>query len=70
MLCMVCGVSMVELDSRSCSPLVDVDMFKARIYGKGGGREIVEFSLYGLVIYQILTASCWSVCSGTTWWAV
>ena len=47
MLCMVCGVSVVEWDSRLCSPLVNVGMFKARIDGKGGGREIVEFGLYG-----------------------
>ena len=30
-----------------CSPLVDVGLFEARIDGKGGGREIVEFGLCG-----------------------
>ncbi len=47
MLCMGCGVSVVEWDGRLCSPLVDVGMFKARIDGKGGGGEVVEFGLYG-----------------------
>ena len=47
MLCMVCGVSVVAWDSRLCSPLVEVGMFEARIDGKGKGREIVEFGLYG-----------------------
>ena len=47
MLCMVCGASVVEWDSRLCSPLFDVGLFEASIDGKGGGREIVEFSLYG-----------------------
>ncbi len=46
MLCMVCGVSVVACDSGLCSPMVEVGMFKARIYGKGGGRDIVEFGLY------------------------
>ncbi len=47
MLCTVCGVSVVAWDSGLCSPIVDVGMFQARIDGKGGGREIVEFCLYG-----------------------
>ncbi len=46
-LCMVCGVSVVAWDSGLCSPMVEVGMFKARIDGTGGGREIVEFGLYG-----------------------
>ena len=47
MLCMVCNVSVVAWDSRLCSPLVKVGTFEARIYDKGGGREIVEFCLHG-----------------------
>ena len=47
MLCMVCSVSVVAWDSRLCSPLVEVGTFEARIDGKGGSREIVEFGLYG-----------------------
>ncbi len=66
MLCMVCGVSVVAWNSRLCSSLVEVGTFEARINGKGGGREIVEFGLYERVVYQILAVSCWSVCSGTT----
>ncbi len=36
---MVCGVSVVALDSGLCSPMVEVGMFKAHIDGKGGGRK-------------------------------
>ena len=43
---MGCGVSVVAWDSRLFSPLVEVSTFEARIDGKGGGREIVGFSLY------------------------
>ena len=45
--CMSCGVSVVEWDGGLCSPLLDVGLFEARIDGKGGGREIVEFGLCG-----------------------
>ena len=44
---MSCGVSVIEWDGGLCSPMVEVGMFKARIDGKGGDREIVEFGLYG-----------------------
>ena len=47
MLCMVCGVSVAAWDGGLCSPMVEVGMVKARIDGKGGSREIVEFGLYG-----------------------
>ncbi len=47
MLCVGCGVSVVELDGGLCSPLADVGLFEARIDGEAGGREIVEFGLCG-----------------------
>ncbi len=47
MLCMACGVSVVAWDNGLCSPMVEVGMFKAHIDSKDGGREIVEFGLYG-----------------------
>ena len=47
MLSMVCGVSVVKWDCGLCFPLLDVGLFEASIDGKGGGREIVEFGLYG-----------------------
>ena len=50
MVCLGCGVSVVEWDCGLCSRLFDVGLFKASIDGEGGGREIVEFGLYGRVI--------------------
>ncbi len=47
MLCMACGVAVVAWYSGLCSPMVEVGIFEARIDGKDGGREIVEFGLYG-----------------------
>ncbi len=47
MVCLGCGVSVVEWDCGLCSPLFDVGLLKAIIDGKGGGREIVDFGLYG-----------------------
>ena len=47
MLCMVCGVAAVAWYSGLCSPMVEVGMLEARIGGKGGGRDIVEFGSYG-----------------------
>ena len=41
------GVLVVEWDGGLCSPLVNVGLFEARIYGNGGGREVVEFGLCG-----------------------
>ncbi len=61
---MGCGVSVVEWDGGLCSPLLDVGLFEASIDGEGGGREVVEFVLCGRVIYKVLAASCWFVCSG------
>ena len=47
MLCMVCCVSVLAWDSGLCSPLVEFGMFYSRIEGESGGREIIEFGLYG-----------------------
>jgi hypothetical protein len=38
---MVCGVAVVAWYRGLCSPMVEIGTFEARIYGKGGGREIV-----------------------------
>ena len=46
-MCISCGVSVVEWDGGLCSPLLDVGLFEAGIDGEGGGRETVEFGLYG-----------------------
>ena len=47
MVCISCGVSVVEWDGGLCSPLLNVGLFEAGIDGEGGGREIVEFGLCG-----------------------
>ena len=47
MVCLGCGVSVVKWDCGLCSPLFDVGLFEASIDGKDGGKEIVEFGLYG-----------------------
>ena len=42
MVCLGCGVSVVEWDCGLCSPLFDVGLFKASIDGEGGVGRLLN----------------------------